>query len=771
MKKTFLFTMLLTLFVSAIGQNLSIEGRIISTSNYPVEYATVVLQTPDSVFISGGITDPKGHFQMKNLKEGHYNLSVSCIGYSSKNIEFNDFTKSINLGNLMIDSTSIALEEVKITASQIINQIDRKIVLPTPAQLKASTNGLSLLQQLQLSRITVDPVRKTVSLSGGETVQLRINGVEATIQEITALQPDDIIRVEHHDDPGLRYNGAGAVIDYITRRKDKGGYFAIDTQNSPHIWFGNNQVSAKFNYKKSEFSAFYYGGYRSCNNRWRENTETFNFEDGSSLTRIENGLPDKWAMNWNYLHFNYSYQEPEKYFFNATVRANINGAPRNYLHSELYPINHPEQSVEMTDHSSSSERRPSVDLYYQRSFKKNQLLILNVVGTYTSSDNEREYIEKTETELLTDIFSKVDGDKYSIIGEGIYEKGFKKGRLNAGIKHTQSFSDNTYTGNTEAITKMKQADTYGYIEIQQKIKKFNYSVGVGGMRSWFRQGDEGYQDYTFRPSVRLTYNFTDNSFIRYRGRIYSSTPSLSDLGETEQLIDSLQIRRGNPHLKPYTTYNNSLTYNIRIGKFSTELYLSHLYLDKPIMEQRIRENDKFVRTNQNQRNWQKLRSEITFKIGPIKDIVTFSFTTGMNYYDSRGLDYKHTYTDWFYKASVMANYKNWMLSFYLQSHEKNLYGEILRTNEENFHILFLSYKHKQISVGVMTLNPFTDNWKMGSENKNKYTPSKNWEYIKESTRLFAISFTYNFSFGRKYESASKRLNNEDNDSGVMSGGK
>ena len=39
--------------------------------------------------------------------------------------------------------------------------------------------------------------------------------------------------------------------------------------------------------------------------------------------------------------------------------------------------------------------------------------------------------------LLSDILSNVDGDKYSIIGEGIYERQFEAGRLGGGLKHTQ----------------------------------------------------------------------------------------------------------------------------------------------------------------------------------------------------------------------------------------------------------------------------------------------------------------------------------------------
>ena len=51
------------------------------------------------------------------------------------------------------------------------------------------------------------------------------------------------------------------------------------------------------------------------------------------------------------------------------------------------------------------------------------------------------------------------------------------------------------------------------------------------------------------------------------------------------------------------------------------------------------------------------------------------------------------------------------------------------------------------------------------------TPSKNWMYIKESSRVFALTLSWNFSFGRKYESAERRLHNEDNNAGTLKSGK
>lgn len=118
----------------------------------------------------------------------------------------------------------------------------------------------------------------------------------------------------------------------------------------------------------------------------------------------------------------------------------------------------------------------------------------------------------------------------------------------------------------------------------------------------------------------------------------------------------------------------------------------------------------------------------------------------------------------------MANYKNWSEFFQIQNHRNHFYGETFSYGE-NYHVLGSDYRYKQLIVGVMTLNPFTNNYKRGDENFNTLAPSRNWWYLKESSRLFVVRLSWNFSFGRKYQSAEKRLNNEDNNAGTLKSGK
>ena len=61
---------------------------------------------------------------------------------------------------------------------------------------------------------------------------MRINGVKAEIQEVKALLPADVLKIEYHDNPGLRYGNVAAVIDIILKEKKNGGSISGELMNT-----------------------------------------------------------------------------------------------------------------------------------------------------------------------------------------------------------------------------------------------------------------------------------------------------------------------------------------------------------------------------------------------------------------------------------------------------------------------------------------------------------------------------------------------------------
>ena len=743
-----------------------ISGRIVDEGkNEPLELANIVLNTGDSLYITGTASDTKGLFHLKGITAGDYSISVSFLGYSTKVIVLDKLSASIDLGDIFLKEDENMLGEVTVSASNITNKADRMVIFVTERQKSGSTNGINLLNTMQLPRLTVNAMTNEITVAGSGNVQLCINGVMVNSSDVRALQPGSIIRVEYLDNPGVRYGNADVVINYILKREVTGGTVSLDLQNAVTTWFANDQISAKVNHKKSEFGLNYSLRYRDMDKIRTEEERTFNFPDNSRLIRFSDGFEGNVKENEHNLALNYNLLD-NKYYFNATVRHSIINKDSKRLLSDYTNLN-PSEVTDVYRGSVSHQQLPSVDLYYFRSLNNKQSVAFNVVGTNINSDISQDYYESKGGLTIADIISDVDGNKYSVIAEGIYEKIFENAnRFTAGMKHTQAFADNEYTGTENSLTEMKQADTYLFTEYAGKKGKFNYIAGIGVSRSWASQeGESNYSFYTFRPKLTLQYDFKNSMFLRIKGEMNNSSPSLSNLSAVDQHIDTLQIMRGNPGLKPNLNYLTELLYNWRKGIYGIYYNVSYRYSPNPIMAEIITENNMFIHTYDNQKNWQKFNSELTFTAGPIKNFIMFSLTGGINHFASNGNTYSHKYTNLYYRASVMAEYKKMSGVFQINNANDNFYGETLNGGE-SMHLFMLSYRINKCNLGLGVMQPFST-YKRRDENKNILTSSDMTSYAGNLSGMVMLRFAWNCEFGRKIKGGSKRFNNKDTDSGIM----
>ncbi len=291
--------------------------------------------------------------------------------------------------------------------------------------------------------------------------------------------------------------------------------------------------------------------------------------------------------------------------------------------------------------------------------------------------------------------------------------------------------------------------------------------GVGVARSWFRQqGEDSYQYYSFRPKISLQYNMTDRMFLRVGGSAGNASPSLSELSAIEQIVDTLQIRRGNPNLTPHMNYNTYLNYEYKKGIFTGGANFYYRYSPDMIMEETLLENDKFIRTYANQKSWQKISGDLNVRFGPIKNILMFNLTGGINHFISEGHTYRHTYTNLYYSAAVMAMYKKFMAMFQIGSRRDNFVGETLNGGE-NMHLFMLRYNHGKFTAGAGIMLPFSSEYKREEENRNRFASYNTQALSTSASRMLLLTFSWNFDFGRKYKGGSKKLNNTDTDTGIV----
>ena len=123
--------MLCLIGMAASLQAQTISGKLADKQNQPLAYANVVLiSLPDSIFVTGEITDEKGGFRFSKVTEGDYQLKISSMGYEPMFIDLQGFKRSTNLGTLTMNEATEMLDEVSITASNITATANKKNGLP-----------------------------------------------------------------------------------------------------------------------------------------------------------------------------------------------------------------------------------------------------------------------------------------------------------------------------------------------------------------------------------------------------------------------------------------------------------------------------------------------------------------------------------------------------------------------------------------------------------------------------------------------------------------
>ncbi len=746
-----------------------ISGVVIDNNDASLLVGVAVTLTDEAGKQVGGVTtEANGRFELKDVANGNYVLKCSYVGYEAFTISLKQIDMNVDLGKIRMKSGAVALDEVEITANMVVQKLDRQLVIPSPAQKKAATNGVSLLQYLQLPNISVNSINKSIATNNGETVQLRINGVEVTQAEVMAVRPEDVIRIEYHQQPGMRYGGAKAVLDYIVKRRDSGGSISSDLTNGVNrLGFGNYQLVGKYHQGKSSFTALMDWSRRDL--EWnRENEETFHFPTKTVVNSEKVASPNRVKYDYITTSVNYNYTNGKENMLNVALRSNIKDIP--YSFTDRNSILYQEDRIyEVKDREQSKTCIPSLDIYYQLNLKNNRHLYFDVVGTYLKSNNERTYSMTEQGVPQVETYSKTEGDKYSIIGEAIYEQPLWNGKFTAGVKHNHATMDNVYQSDVNSKVLMNTAETSLFTEFQSKLGQLNYIFGLGVMRIYYKQGCLTQEKYFFRPSLNVFYNL-GKVYLRYNAQMSGYAPSLSALSDVAQPMDAYQVRKGNPGLKSVNYFTNHLSVSSRMKCLNLELSARYSYDKKPIMEEVIYENGMFVRTFDNQKGFHRLNLQANIQIKPYKQYISISLNPFFNRYISQGNKYTHTHSNFGFRGSVVGMYKNWVVMADMKTSYHELFGETIKQGEA-IHTIAIGYNKQKWAVQMMAMNPFTRDYHQEVKNVSAVAPSKQLAFSRDLSPMFMLNVSFNLSFGKQKKTQKQRIENADTDTGILSGTK
>ena len=651
--------------------------------------------------------------------------------------------------------TTQELNEVVVQAPKVIRKADMDVYYPSQSAVDNSKNGVQLLSNLMIPTLTVTEALGTIQ-AAGQSVQVRINGRVSTVDQVKTLLPSTVKRVEWIDNPGLRYNGASYVLNFIVSNPTVGGSLMTNAMPALNQAWGNYFADLKLNRGRSQFEVW--GRFKLTNKikSHREYVETFTYPDGSSLTRDETsrgGVMDNTMGNFT---ASYSYIKPDttilmvdlSYYRKFTDRFKYDG---------LLSLSNGMDDILLTDMHGDKGSKPYLSVYFEQHFAKRQMLVVDFNSLFYFGKSYSDYIEQLPgaTNYLTDIHTMIKDRNQAYGVEADYIKNWKNSRFTAGVSYTANRNRSTYENLGGEIFHQRQDKVYFFSEYFQRINKFTFTAGIGAQYTdfMFRETGQGSNSWNMRPQATVTYGINQNHQFKLSFETWQSAPSLAETNIAPQQLDGFQWRIGNPNLKTSNSYMLTLRYNFNVPRVTGQFGVRAFTSPNAITPLLYWDNDRLITTYENSQGLQNL----SFFLSPQVDIIPkWLMLSGFLQYRMermRGSGYKlHNY-DWSGYAAIRFTHWGFAFSAQYMRNQRNLWGEKISWGERHS-VNDLSYNWKDWQFGAGMIMPF-GKYDQGSKMLSKW--NTNEQHMRLDMRMPYISISYNVQWGHQKRGAQKRI--------------
>lgn len=583
-------------------------GRIVDAStNKGIEAASVLLiqtKTDSSgkerdVTIGGQLTTSKGEFSMDNIPaQGKFRLTVSAIGFTpiDESVQFNPGNLDKDLGNFKLTADVQQLGEVTVVATKPMFQmgVDRKIF---NVDKNINTTGQSATEIMKnVPGVNVDIDGNVTLRNAAPTIFVDGRPTTFTLDQIPA---DQIESVEIITNPSAKFDASGGtagILNVVLKKNRKAGYNGsirggIDSRGKINLGGDINIKQGKFNFfagvnlfQRKSLS----DGYTYRENLYGNKLQNTILNQSSNSTH--NGQFIFGRIGFDYLMDNrntltLSMAMPNGQFNNDqtdnihvdtlsspvktedAIRTTINkrnfknfGPAIGYKH--LFPKQGRELTADINYNTSSNSGTGNYNTQYYNS--NGSPIGDPALQRLTSSGSST--------------FWTVQSDFTSPMGKGKFESGVR-----AAIRDNKNLNENAFFDYSlnEFIVIPSVSSNYKYTDqvyaayatYSSKIgENFSYQLGLRTESSRYEgtllssnQKFSNKYPVEFFPSVFITQTLSPGQDIQFNYSRRINRPNFWQQIPYYDVSDLLNIRVGNPGLRPEFTNSFELNYSKSLG--------------------------------------------------------------------------------------------------------------------------------------------------------------------------------------------------------------
>ena len=780
-------------------------------TNRGIEAASVQIFIAGTDSLAGGmLTKPNGDFNFIQLpRADSFRVAVSAIGYQawSKTIltaagtqknAVGSFEK--DLGNIVLLPVAQQLANVVVTASRPALEmgIDRKTF--NVAKSLTATGGSAVDVMRNIPSVSVD-IEGNVKLRNSSP-QIFVDG-RPTILTLDQIPADNIEKVELITNPSSKYDAAtsGGIINVVLKKNKRKGLNGIVSASvgSPRVLNGNLNL----NLRQGKFNFFVVGSYNQGGGKNRGETKRENRNNGLTQDYFNQLSNNERFRRFRSLRFGTDFFMDNRNSFTLVQDLAAGRFTNEEVQDQQY-LNSSKQLQYTGQRFSDGQfgfNRNSTKLSYKHSFPES--------GREFTADITYNYGDRSDNSTILNNYYNPDGsifkpstqvrnngssnnNQYTFQADYVYPKG-EDSKLETGVRsYVNSFSSfyNAFSVNGALETKLPLSNNYDYTEnihalygtYSKKYGGFSYQVGLRAEYAKFTGtlADSGYKfgyeypaaiknvwDALF-PSLFLTQKINDQDQVQLNFSRRIRRPDFWQLNPFIDISDPVNLRQGNPQLKPEFVNSFELNYNRTYtgGNFLGVIYLRNnpaditQYSDTITADQYARLGNAGVDPNAilntfingNVTNRWGAEFTVQQKWGENFDITpTANFQYRSVKATANGIDLSNTGFNW--DAKLMVNYKivakklplfnnlSFQLSAQYESPEVIPQGKTKSEFESDFAMRkdFLKDKKATLTFGINDIFN-TRRWGNVYDTPSFYQDS----YRRWSVRTFRISFSYRF---------------------------
>lgn len=661
------------------------------------------------------------------------------------------------------------LQEIVIEAPKVIRKADMDVYHPSKSAVDNSKNGMQLLNNLMIPSLSVSDALGRIT-AAGQSVQVRINGRTATIDQVRALLPETIRRVEWMDNPGLRYGDANYVLNFIVANPTLGGSLQLYARPALNTAWGFYMADAKFNFGESQFEIG--ANYKLTDKikTHRDYTETFTYPDGSTLTRKETSRGGSLDNTQSRAWASYNYIKPDTTVFMAEFSLWQNISDK-WLYRGLMSLNDGIDDILMTESQGSPGKTPSLSLYWQQNLPRKQMLVIDFSSSFYFGRSFSDYQEQIPdvTGYLTDIHTNIKDRNQAYGIEADYIKNWRSSRFTAGISYTANRNRSEYENLGGEIFHQRQDKVYFFAEYYRRFGNWTATAGIGAQYTafLFKESDRGNHSWSARPQATVTYSPNHNHNFRLNFTSWQSTPSLAETNVVAQQLDGFQWRVGNQNLKTANSYMLTFRYGFNLPRVSGSFGIRAFTSPNAITPLLKWDEDRLITTYENSRGLKNLSFFLAPQIEIIPQWLTVSGYVQYRMERMKGTGYDICHNGWSGNASLQLSHWGFVLSAEYQYAQRDLWGEKISWGED-LNVIALDYNWRDWQFGAGILMPF-GKYDQGSRSLSKW--NTNEQHMRLDMCMPFVTVAWNLQWGRQKRDVQKIINADANTDRSTAGGR